>query len=145
MLLRLGDFLKEERHKAESVQATARGKMTFEQALKTYRERLKADVSLKDRSKEYREERIAGVLGQLRRFDAGVQDGGLDQVQRSVKPAQHLPRAVGFGADDHSVRTHEIGDGVVCRLVDEDDLFAPGVRTNTCPVFWSGGGNRLKR
>jgi integrase len=60
--LRLGDFLKEERHKAESVQATARGKMTFEQALKTYRERLKADVSLKDRSKEYREERIAALL-----------------------------------------------------------------------------------
>lgn len=36
--------------------------MTFEQALKTYRERLKADVSLKDRSKEYREERIAALL-----------------------------------------------------------------------------------
>ncbi len=41
--LRLGDFLKEERHRAEAVQATARGKMTFEQALKIYRERLAAD------------------------------------------------------------------------------------------------------
>ena len=31
--LRLGDFPKQERHRAEAVQATARGKMTFEQAL----------------------------------------------------------------------------------------------------------------
>ncbi len=60
--LRLGDFLKEERHRAEAMQATARGKMTFEQALKTYQERLTADVSLKDRSKTYREERIKALF-----------------------------------------------------------------------------------
>ncbi|MBI4658185.1 MAG: site-specific integrase [Verrucomicrobia bacterium] len=60
--LRLGDFLKQERHRAEAVQATARGKMTFEQALKTYEQRLDADVSLKERSKEYRHERIKALL-----------------------------------------------------------------------------------
>ncbi len=60
--LRLGDFLKRERHRAEAVQATTRGKMTFEQALKTYEQRLDADVSLKERSKEYRRERIKALL-----------------------------------------------------------------------------------
>lgn len=60
--LRLGDFLKQERHRAEAGQATARGKMTFEQALKTYEQRLVSDVSLKERSKEYRRERIKAML-----------------------------------------------------------------------------------
>ena len=36
--------------------------MAFSQALETYRERLKGDYSLKDRSKVYREERIAALL-----------------------------------------------------------------------------------
>lgn len=36
--LRLGDFLKQERHRPEAVQATARGRMTFDQALKTCEE-----------------------------------------------------------------------------------------------------------
>ncbi len=36
--------------------------MVFSQALETYRERLNGDHSLKDRSKVYREERIAALL-----------------------------------------------------------------------------------
>ncbi len=60
--LRLSDFHKEERHRANAQKAVARGKMTFGQALETYRERLKGDQSLKDRSKAYREERIAALL-----------------------------------------------------------------------------------
>ena len=60
--LRLSDFHKEERHRAEAHKAVARGKMPFGQALETYRERLKGDQSLKDRSKTYREERIAALL-----------------------------------------------------------------------------------
>jgi integrase len=60
--LRLSDFHKEERQRAEAHKAVARGKMTFGQALETYRERLKGDQSLKDRSKTYREERIAALL-----------------------------------------------------------------------------------
>ena len=55
--LRLSDFHKEERHRADAHKAVARGKMTFGQAVATYRERLKDDQSLKDRSKTYREER----------------------------------------------------------------------------------------
>jgi integrase len=60
--LRLSDFHKEERHRADAHKAVARGKMTFGQALETYRERLKGDQSLKDRSKTYREERILALL-----------------------------------------------------------------------------------
>jgi integrase len=60
--LRLGDFHKEERQRAAAQTAVARGKMTFADALQTYRERLKGDHSLKDRSKTYREERITALL-----------------------------------------------------------------------------------
>ena len=60
--LRLSDFHKEERQRAAAHTAVARGKMTFGDALQTYRERLKGDQSLKDRSKTYREERIAALL-----------------------------------------------------------------------------------
>jgi integrase len=60
--LRLGDFHKEERQRAAAQTAVARGKMTFADALQTYRERLKGDQSLKDRSKTYREERITALL-----------------------------------------------------------------------------------
>ena len=60
--MRLGDFLKEQRQKASAGKAVARGKMPFGDALQTYRERLNGDHSLKERSKTYREERIAALL-----------------------------------------------------------------------------------
>jgi len=60
--LRLGDFLKQERRRAEAAESGGRGKITFEQALKTYEQRLDGDVSLKPRSKEYRRERIKALL-----------------------------------------------------------------------------------
>jgi integrase len=60
--LRLSDFHKEERKHADAHKAVARGKMTFGAALETYRERLKDDYSLKERSKTFREERIAALL-----------------------------------------------------------------------------------
>ncbi|MGA9779122.1 MAG: site-specific integrase [Verrucomicrobiia bacterium] len=60
--LRLSDFQREERQRAAARKAVARGKMTFADALQTYRERLKGDHSLKERSKTYREERITALL-----------------------------------------------------------------------------------
>src|SRR5258708_30724042 len=60
--LRLSDFHREERQRAAAQTAVARGKMTFSDALETYRERLKGDHSLKERSKAYREERITALL-----------------------------------------------------------------------------------
>jgi integrase len=61
-MLRLTDLEREERQRAESQSAVASGKMTFGDALAVYRKRLDGDVSLKPRSKEYREERIAALL-----------------------------------------------------------------------------------
>jgi len=60
--LRLGDFLNEQRQKSSAGKAVVRGKMTFGDALQTYRERLNGDHSLKERSKTYREERIAALV-----------------------------------------------------------------------------------
>lgn len=60
--LRLSDFHKEERQRAATHKAVARGKMTFGATLETYRERLKGDYTLKDRSKVFREERIGALL-----------------------------------------------------------------------------------
>lgn len=60
--LRLGDFHKQERQRAEAQTAVSRGKMSFGDALQTYRERLKGDHSIKQRSKNYRAERITALL-----------------------------------------------------------------------------------
>src|SRR6185437_5778080 len=60
--LRLADLEKAERQKAEHQTAVADGAMNFKDALTIYRQRLKGDVSLKPRSKVYREERIAALL-----------------------------------------------------------------------------------
>ena len=58
---RKADLEKAERTKAASQDAVVNGKMTFGDALATFRKRLDGDVSLKQRSKEYREERIAAL------------------------------------------------------------------------------------
>lgn len=60
--LRKGDFEKAERTKAASQEAVTSGKMTFKQALDTFRNRMKADPNIKPRSIEYREERIAALI-----------------------------------------------------------------------------------
>src|SRR6266436_6042621 len=60
--LRLADLEKEERQKAESQTAIANGKMTFKDALAIFRKRLRGDINLKPRSKDYREERIVALL-----------------------------------------------------------------------------------
>jgi hypothetical protein len=60
--LRLADLEKDERKKSENQTSVASGKMTFSEVLALYRERLKTDVNLKPRSKEYREERISALL-----------------------------------------------------------------------------------
>ena len=77
--LRLGDFHKEERQRAAAHQAVARGKMTFGAALETYRERLKGDYSLKDRSKVFREERIAALLKSW----AGLEQTDVAQISKT--------------------------------------------------------------
>jgi integrase len=60
--LRLGDLEKQERQRAEHQTAVADGVMAFGDALAIYKQRLAGDGSLKPRSKDYREERIAALL-----------------------------------------------------------------------------------
>jgi integrase len=60
--LRLGDLEKQERQRSEHQAAVADGTMTFADALAMYKQRLAGDGSLKPRSKDYREERIAALL-----------------------------------------------------------------------------------
>jgi integrase len=60
--LRLGDFLKEENHRAEATQATIRGKMTFGDALVSYRQQLADAQHLKPSAKLYREKCIKALL-----------------------------------------------------------------------------------
>ena len=60
----------------------------------------------------HRQERVGGILGQFRRLDAGEHDRRLDQIQRAVQPAHHLPRAFGLGADHHAIGAHEVADRI---------------------------------
>ena len=60
--LRLADLEKSERLLAENATAVTAGRMTFADALKTYRQRLHGDGSLKPRTKAYREECISKLL-----------------------------------------------------------------------------------
>ena len=60
--LRLGDLEKVERQRTELQGAIASGNMTFGDALAVFCNRLANDNSLKPRSKEYRQERVAALL-----------------------------------------------------------------------------------
>jgi integrase len=60
--LRLTDLEKAERQAGESKDALANGKMTFGQAAEILRQRVQGDASLKPRTKEYYDQRIAALL-----------------------------------------------------------------------------------
>ncbi len=60
--LRLVDFMKQERAKAEGLKAEARGKMKFADALQIFLNRLDENYRLKPRSKDYYKERVNALL-----------------------------------------------------------------------------------
>ena len=60
--LRLSDIEKSERQAAETQTNATRGKLTFGEALKIFRQRIDGTVSLKRRSKDYYGERITALL-----------------------------------------------------------------------------------
>jgi len=60
--LRLGDFMKQERKKAEGLKAEARGKMKFGDALQIFLNRLEDNYTLKPRTKEFYKERVNALL-----------------------------------------------------------------------------------
>jgi integrase len=60
--LRLGDFEKQERQRAESADSVSAGKMTMNDAIEIHRRRVAGDVSLKPRTRQYHDQRIAALL-----------------------------------------------------------------------------------
>ena len=60
--LRLSDLEKSERQKAEHQIEATDGKLTFGQAMETYKERLKGDASLKQRTRDYHGQRLTALL-----------------------------------------------------------------------------------
>jgi integrase len=60
--LRLGDLDKQERQRAESTDAAARGKMTVGDAVEIHKQRVAGDASLKPRTKEYDGQRLVALL-----------------------------------------------------------------------------------
>jgi integrase len=60
--LRLGDFEKQERQRAESADSVAAGKMTVNDAIEVHKRRVAGDASLKPRTREYHDQRIAALV-----------------------------------------------------------------------------------
>lgn len=60
--LRLADLDKQERQRAESTDAAARGKMTVGDAVEIHKERVAGDASLKPRTKEYHGQRVVALF-----------------------------------------------------------------------------------
>src|ERR1019366_3807470 len=77
--LRLADFEKNERQRAESQIDVAHGKLTFGEALAIYHQRILGDVSLKQRTKEYYEERSEALLKSW----PGLKTTGIAKISKS--------------------------------------------------------------
>ena len=60
--LRLADFEKQERQRAESTDSVSAGKMTVNDAIELHRRRVAGDASLKPRTRQYHDQRIAALL-----------------------------------------------------------------------------------
>jgi len=89
--LRLTDFERQERQRAESGDAVAKGKMTGGDAIKTHLQRVGGDASLKPRTKEYHEQRIAALLKSWPGFDK--------KLIRDVTKTECLDWAARFSAN----------------------------------------------
>ena len=59
--LRLGDFEKQERQRAESGESAAHGRMTMGDAMTLHRQRVAGDASLKPRTRDYHEQRMTAL------------------------------------------------------------------------------------
>lgn len=60
--LRLADFEKQERQRAETADTVAQGKMTVGDAVKIHLDRISGDASLKPRTREYHDQRVAALF-----------------------------------------------------------------------------------
>ncbi len=88
--LRLTDLEKAERQSVENKDAITHGKMTFNQATETFKQRIQGDASLKPRTKEYYDQRILALFKSW---------PGLGELElRAVTKTDCLDWAARFGA-----------------------------------------------
>ncbi len=100
--LRLGDLEKQERQLAEHQTAATNGRMTFNEALDIYSQRLAGDASLKPRTREYHEQRIKALLKSWPELK--------DEEVRSVSKSDCLNWAARFGKDRSATAfNHTVG------------------------------------
>jgi integrase len=100
--LRLGDFEKQERQRAESTDAIFQGKMTMASAIAMHRQRVAGDASLKPRTKEYHDQRIAALLKSWPELDK--------KPVRDITKNDCLTWAAKYGAKaSPSVFNHAVG------------------------------------
>lgn len=88
--LRLGDLDKQERQRAESTDAAARGKMTVGDAVEIHKQRVAGDASLKPRTKEYDGQRLVALLKSW--------PGLKEKLIRDVTKTDCLDWAMNYGA-----------------------------------------------
>jgi integrase len=100
--LRLSDLEREERQRAESGDSIGRGKMTVVDAMKIHQQRVDGDASLKPRTKEYHEQRMAALKKSW---------PGIDKKEiRSINKTDCLNWAAKFGANASATAfNHTIG------------------------------------
>lgn len=100
--LRLGDFHKEERQRAATQAAVARGKMTFGDALEAYRQKLQNDPNFKPKTKEYYEFRIKALLGSW----PDLKGKDVSRISRSECESWSIANAKDASSSSHN---HTIG------------------------------------
>lgn len=61
-MLRLADIEKIEKQKAETAVNAGRGKMNFGEALEFFNQRIKDDMGIKDRTRDYYDQRIRNTF-----------------------------------------------------------------------------------
>jgi integrase len=100
--LRLGDLEKQERQLAEQQTAIGDGRMTFDDALVVFRQRLEGDLSIKPRTRAYHEERVKALVKSWPEL-AGTE-------VRSITKSECLNWAAKFGKDRSATAfNHTVG------------------------------------
>lgn len=89
--LRLSDFEKVERQGAENRDSVAAGRMKVTDAIAIHKKRVAGDTSLKPRTKEYHDQRIAALLKSWPALET--------KNMRSISKTECLDWAAKFGAD----------------------------------------------
>jgi integrase len=100
--LRLADFEKQERQRAESGEAAAHGRMTMGDAMTLHRQRVAGDASLKPRTRDYHDQRMRALMKSW---------PGIDRKEiRSLTKTDCLNWAAKFGANSSPTAfNHTIG------------------------------------